>query len=617
MKILEKLKNNYVLVIIILIGAILRLFHLDFQSVWLDEIHTLNETNPNLSFTEINTSIMTSEQMPPLYFYCLYILFKIFGYTTFIARLFSALLGVFSIFGIYKLGKEFFNTKIGCLSAFLLAVNTFHIYYSQDARPYILLFLFSIYSFYFLIKFLKEINIKNSLLYGIFTGLMLLSHFFGLFVLFSQMFILLFFFIILEKNKRFPFIKFSFFAVILSLILFIPAIKAFIKVSEIKEFWIPTPTIDVYTLIFKEFFGNSEIILSLLSVFILFYFLKLAKERQTDIKYSEIIENNILFSFIIILPWISIIILVPLIRSYLSAPMIISRYFIVILPAILLIVSIGITYFKNRIIQFGFIVLIFVFTLTDIIIVKKYYTQPNKAQFREATNLIKEKLNNNEDVVSSLGWYLPYFFKDEKVNIIEKDLNTFITEIKSDSSKIKSFWYFDGFGRDYKPSPESLEFINKHYFIETNYDGFQAWTKHFVKLNELPKNIDISKFTISKTYQGESFMNNIEIFEQKENILTSSGWAYFDKVDSKDTQILPILINKTSKKAFNLYSQNITRTDVTSYFKCDFNADNSGYSFNYDINDLEKGQYLFALYVKNKQKNKEGLFISDKSIVKN
>ena len=72
-------------------------------------------------------------------------IFKVFGYTTFVARLFSAILGILSIYGINILGKELINKKVGLISALILTINPFHLYFSQEARPYILLFLFSIF----------------------------------------------------------------------------------------------------------------------------------------------------------------------------------------------------------------------------------------------------------------------------------------------------------------------------------------------------------------------------------------------------------------------------------------------------------------------------------------
>ena len=40
------IKENGVLLIIIFLATFLRFYHLDFQSIWLDEIHTMIESDP-------------------------------------------------------------------------------------------------------------------------------------------------------------------------------------------------------------------------------------------------------------------------------------------------------------------------------------------------------------------------------------------------------------------------------------------------------------------------------------------------------------------------------------------------------------------------------------------
>ena len=220
MKAIRFIKNNTTLLLIVFLASALRLYHIDFQSIWLDEIHTMNEANPNIAFSELYSVIMSGEQMPPLYFYTVYFLFKIFGYTTFVARIYSAILGVISLYAIYLLGKELINKQIGLIATLLLSVNCFHLYYSQDARPYIFLLLFSIISFYRLVKYIKLPSRRNAIIYGLFSALMIHSHFFGLFALFTQYLILLFFLIISEKQNRVKFFVNSLISGMLTLILF-------------------------------------------------------------------------------------------------------------------------------------------------------------------------------------------------------------------------------------------------------------------------------------------------------------------------------------------------------------------------------------------------------------
>lgn len=616
MKVLQRIKQNYILISILLFGAILRFYHADFQSVWLDEIHTLNESNPNITWSEFYKSLLASEPHPPLYFALVRVLFGVFGYTTIVLRLFSALLGVAGLYAIYVLGKEMSNKKTGLIAAFLLSTNYFHLYYSQDGRPYIFLVLFTIFAFYRLVLFIKNPNRKNAIWYGVGAALMIYGHFFGLFALFTQYLILLFFFILIEKENRLKFFINTLIAGIITLILFIPATELFIATTQIKSFWIPAPTLDAYTLIFKEFFGNSELLLPIVGFLFYFYFLKLSKTKNFEVTYKSIIDNRTVFNFIILLPWIVIVILIPLIRSYVTIPMLISRYFIVVLPAIILILSIGICQFNNKVIRVTILSLFFVFSMTDLLIIKKYYNMVSKAQFREATNFIINNNTNNTPVVSSLGWYMSYFFKNEKTNfvIIDKPLENYILEMQQDSTKIKPFWYLDGHGREYTLSEASQNFVNNTFYIENNFDGVQAWTKHFILLKDVPKTVAISKFKKLKPTNGDNFLYNLETFDTSTSIVKISGWAYFEKQDATKSVLYLVLIKDGI--AHRLQSKKVLRDDVTTYFKSDFDLSNSGFNGTVDVTTLEVGKYELGLYLTNKDSKKEGLVLTGKYVEK-
>ena len=607
---LKKIKENYILISILILAAILRFYHIDFQSIWLDEIHTMNEANPKLSFLNVYDTIMIGEQMPPLYFYSLYFLFKIFGYYTIVARLYSAIIAIVSIYAIYLLGKEMFNKKIGLIASIILCVNPFHLYYSQEARPYIFLFLFTTLSFYYLIKFIKLPSRKGAVLYGVISALMIYSHFFGLFVLCAQYLLLLLFLILSKKEERTPFFINALISGLVALILFIPAIKIFIKVSQIKEFWIPAPTLDVYTLIFKEFFGNSETVLTLIGLILFVYFIKISKEKHISISYNSIIENKIIFSFIILVPTIVVVLLIPLIRSYLSIPMIISRYFITVLPLIIILISIGLYQFKNKIIQIGILSIFVIFSLTDILVVKKYYRNPNKTQFREVTNFIIENNIKKEPVVTSLGWYLPYFFNKNETQIIDKSLEDYVNKIKQDSTKRKNFWYFDAHNRPLNINEQTQKYLDDNFIIENNIDLYDAWTKHYVRNTDVAQTIDISIYNPLKASNGDKINFAVEKYETSLETIFVSGWAYFFNQDAKESEINILLIK--DGKALKLQNQKIKRDDVTSYFKSQYDLSNSGFYAKAVINKLLPGKYQLGIFIKNKKTFKQGLILTDK-----
>ena len=193
MKILQFIKQNYILIGILIFAAALRLYHMDFQSVWLDELITMNECNPKFSFKESYDNMIVWENNPLIYYFTVKYLALVFGYSTFVVRMISAIIGIVGVYCMYLLGREAGSKKTGFIAAILMCFNCYHIYYSQEARPYGLLTIFTIISFYRLLILLKNNNLKNSIYYGFAATAMISTHFFGLFVLVAQALIILFF----------------------------------------------------------------------------------------------------------------------------------------------------------------------------------------------------------------------------------------------------------------------------------------------------------------------------------------------------------------------------------------------------------------------------------------
>jgi len=615
MNIISFIKNNYILIGIISIGAILRFYKLDFQSVWFDEIHTMNEANPNFSFSDIHSEILAHEQMPPIYFYTVNILFKIFGYTPFIARLYSAVIGVFGIYAIYLLGKEMFNKRVGIIAAAITSVNYFQLYYSQEARPYIFLFLFSTLSFCYLIRYIKAPTMKNAMLYGTIAAFMLYSHFFGLFILFAQYVVLTFFFL-LSRDKS-NFFKRSIVSGLVTVVLFIPAMKIFIGISKMHKFHLPEPAIDIFTKFFKDFFGNSEFVLTMVSFLIVFYFIRLAKQKEIAVTYDSIVENKTIFSFVILAPVIVIAILIPLIRSYLVVPMLENRYFMALLPPIIILLAVAIYEFKSRIIQIGFISIFLIFSVTDIVVAKKYYHSVIKSEWRELSYFVLDNIKKDEPVVSRLSWHVSYLLKNDnmKINMIDKNLEDYVVEMSQNPSIKKAFWYVDGHhdrAVGYELSILSQAYMDDNYIEDNSLQLFQAWAKHFVPA--VPVAFDVSKYNLMSDKNGDEINFNAEYFSVDANQLNMSGWAYLIDSDSSQSKIEIVLVD--DGKASKIATQKIKREDVTAYFKSELDLNNSGFSLKMKMTNIQNGNYRVGIMVENKETKKRGLVLTDKTFSK-
>lgn len=426
--------NNWLIVLLLSIGGAARFLELDFQSPWLDEVHTLNEVAPTLSVKEILNLIEVTEPAPPLYFVVTHYLVKIFGYSTFVIRAFSAILGILGILAIYLLGTEVFNKKVGILAATLLLFNHFHIYYSQEARMYSLLFLSATMSFYLFSKFVKDPCLKFALLYSLGVTLLIYSQFFGFFVLASQCVLLFFYFFSSNKIIRIALFKYSLIAGIITIILYIPAYRFLFAAMERSQFWIQKPTIHTMIEIFRDFFGGSNSIVAFVILMTLLAFYKLfASKGQISSIFANLDFKK--SSFLLLCVWFVVTVAIPLTLSYIRLPMIVNRYLICVLPVFLLSSAVGLAYLKNTLLQSFLVIAFIAMSAFNLIEENHYYTQVNKQQFRELTDL---GYKPNEPIVTRFAWYLPFFIESEqtKKQVINKTIEAYISDAQKDTVNI-------------------------------------------------------------------------------------------------------------------------------------------------------------------------------------
>jgi hypothetical protein len=122
--------------LIILLAAILRFHLLDHQSLWNDEGNSLR-----LAERSIPDLIEASRRdiHPPGYYILLKGWLLLTGDSEFALRALSAFAGVLTVACVYALGKALTSPGAGTLAALLVAINSFSIYYGQEARMYALL----------------------------------------------------------------------------------------------------------------------------------------------------------------------------------------------------------------------------------------------------------------------------------------------------------------------------------------------------------------------------------------------------------------------------------------------------------------------------------------------
>ena len=122
-------------------------------------------------------------------------------------------------------------------------------------------------------------------------------------------------------------------------------------------------------------------------------------------------ESKNVFQFAFISIWVFISLLIPYVISYIKIPVMVNRYFISILPAVIILIALGFNQIKDNKIRNIIIALFIISSLTDIFIVKDYYNKITKTQFREITNDIILKNKSNSLIVSTWAWHLGKRYK--------------------------------------------------------------------------------------------------------------------------------------------------------------------------------------------------------------
>lgn len=471
---LKWLKKSYKLLTIVLVGAFFRIFKLGFQEPWLDELHTLKEANPALSFQEFHQVIMWREAIPHFYFLVVRLISELFEHTIFSVRMVSAVCGIVTIIMIFYLGKELYSKKAGYIAALLTSFHPFLIEYSQEGRSYAMLAMFVVIAFYFLVKLLKKETFINAFLLGLFSGFVLHAQPLGI-VNIASIYLVLIIFVIVEKNSKL--FKLGLFSGVLAIIIASPVTLIFLKLLGGKgvSTWIPSPTVSHVISALSDISGYSFYLLLLyLFAFCFFSSLFFFKKKKK-------IQSKIGKSYIILSVWALFFILFLVLKSKEGSSLILHRYFISIIPAFIMIMTIALINIPNKIIRYIIFFGILLYNGYTLFFSLNYYTKYRKSQFYSVYEEINKTPHINEKKISNWGWLLNYYFKAQNTPhpVVEKTLENHIQEMESKKEPLLSFWYIDGNSRPFALSEKDKTFLNTHFILENKIIKHDAWAYYY------------------------------------------------------------------------------------------------------------------------------------------
>jgi len=176
--------ETWLLAGVIAAGAWLRFATLGAQSYWFDEAQAAHELH--LSFGSMLSAMVAKETNPPLYFVLGWLWARVFGTGEVGLRALSALAGTAVIALAYLCGRELVSRRAGLVAAALAAFSPFMIWYSQEAREYMLLAALSGASFLFFARTWRDPSSRNIVWWAVFSSLAVLTHFFATFLVAAE-----------------------------------------------------------------------------------------------------------------------------------------------------------------------------------------------------------------------------------------------------------------------------------------------------------------------------------------------------------------------------------------------------------------------------------------------
>ena len=399
----SKRKEIIILTLCLFIGLVLRFYTFDKKSLWIDEIHTFNDsrndTRGQLTFYKENPSYLH----PPLFFILAHQFYP-FNKPERDLRIIPMIFGTLSIPMIYLLAR-LFSPTIALPCTISLTFMAYHISLSQDGRAYSLTMFLGILSLYFFMKYLKILKKRYLVLTPFFFATLFYTSYSTIpFIALSQT---LWFYRVNKDNIKLRFYSFLILNGIL-LLLCIPWIlflvlnyhgQAMIHPYELKvtfSFW------GILSNVLNDWVPYTP--LTIVSVILLISFSFFTKSRR----------NALILLSLFILPIGGLYLFC---RLFNISHFITSRYFISFLPLFIITLYLSLSAIENRsdklkkYIRLRLLFLI-LFIVSNLVILPFYY-RAEKEDFRGLVNYLKGQIREGDKLFVSEMAYTPgllYYF---------------------------------------------------------------------------------------------------------------------------------------------------------------------------------------------------------------
>ncbi len=384
----QKQFENWFLISLIALSFGLRSFQLGKQSLWFDDIITIHLAKLPL-LIGIDGLLNQGIQLTPQYHWITKIWLFV-GDSEWVLRFPALSFSVLTIPFIFQLGKLYFGRQVGLLAALIFTLNPYQIWYAQEVKVYSLLTLAAVGSMHAFVRLLRGGGQKTTIQLIIFNMLGFGSHYF-MFLLPTVQFI----FILLHFKTYYVYFRKWLLINIVSASILLPWFGYIIFRQQFTTGigWIARPilldpllTIWNFTISYQEEFTSATVISFLIVLLVLIIgIIKIQPFKPL----SQLVLIWLFFHLIIV--WIF---------SQGTTSFYVDRYFLVITPALTLLLSIGVTTITNQKLKVGlglFLLLATTYGLSQVYFNRTHFTRDD---WRTMVHHVNQKVQPGDGLVT-------------------------------------------------------------------------------------------------------------------------------------------------------------------------------------------------------------------------
>jgi mannosyltransferase len=310
------------LAVIVVLTAVLDAWSLAARSIWIDEGVSLQAAHFD---RDEFLHFITREEMNMAFYHLLLRVWIRLGDDEVTVRSLSLLAALATLPAIYVLARRLFSPRVGLLSALFLGLNPMHYSYARETRAYALTLLLVVLGSYLFLRATSEGRVREWIAYVLVMTLAVYSHFFAIFVIVAHGGYLL-----LRRDSRLRPAVLSFAALA---VLLVPILAYIAFGGQAGRVTAGTPTIRDILFVAPSLTGREAFFFYAPAAFVA---LIAARGRPP---FSP--TNAESYRFLLL--WLAMPVALALAVTVAGKPILVSRYLLVCLPALVILVAAAIS----------------------------------------------------------------------------------------------------------------------------------------------------------------------------------------------------------------------------------------------------------------------------------